>query len=104
VCKQFLSLKTGKILFFFYLLFYCLFWYSHVFLILLIHFVKLDFFDNASSSQQEKVYSLLSPILSEENGSLQSKFLRLAAKAHWYISNFTIHNDLQISFVTEKNT
>jgi hypothetical protein len=33
---------------------------------------------------------------------LQSKFLRSVTKAPWYVSNFTIHNALQIPFVTEE--
>jgi hypothetical protein len=33
---------------------------------------------------------------------LQSKFLRSVTKAPWYVSNFTIHNDLQIQFVIEE--
>jgi hypothetical protein len=33
---------------------------------------------------------------------LQSKFLRSVTRAPWYVSNFTIHNDLQIPFVIEE--
>jgi hypothetical protein len=33
---------------------------------------------------------------------LQSKFLRSVTKALWYVSNFTVHNDLQIPFVIEE--
>jgi hypothetical protein len=33
---------------------------------------------------------------------LQSKFLRSVTKAPWYVSNFTIHNDLQVPFVIEE--
>jgi hypothetical protein len=32
---------------------------------------------------------------------LQSNVLRSITNAPWYVSNFTLHNDLQISFVTE---
>jgi hypothetical protein len=34
--------------------------------------------------------------------TLQSKFLRSVTKAPWYVSIFTIHNDLQIQFVIEE--
>jgi hypothetical protein len=33
---------------------------------------------------------------------LQSKFLLSVTKPPWYVSNFTIHNDLQIQFVIEE--
>jgi hypothetical protein len=33
---------------------------------------------------------------------LQSKFLHSVTKAPWHVSNFTIHNDLQIPFVTQE--
>jgi hypothetical protein len=33
---------------------------------------------------------------------LQSKFLSSVTRAPWYVSNFTIHNDLQIPFVIEE--
>jgi hypothetical protein len=32
----------------------------------------------------------------------KSKFLRSVTRAPWYVSNFTIHNDLQIPFVIEE--
>jgi vancomycin resistance protein YoaR len=31
------------------------------------------------------------------------QFLRSVTRAPWYVSNFTIHNDLQIPFVIEEN-
>jgi hypothetical protein len=33
---------------------------------------------------------------------LQSKVLRTITNAPWYVSNFTLHNDLQIPFITEE--
>jgi hypothetical protein len=33
---------------------------------------------------------------------LQSKVLRTITNAPWYVSNFTLHNDLQIPFIIEK--
>jgi hypothetical protein len=33
---------------------------------------------------------------------LQSKFLRSVTRASWYVSNFTIHNNLQIPFAIEE--
>jgi hypothetical protein len=33
---------------------------------------------------------------------LQSKVLRTISNAPWYVSNFTLHNDLQIPFITEE--
>jgi hypothetical protein len=33
---------------------------------------------------------------------LQSNVLRTITNAPWYISNFTLHNDLQIPFITEE--
>jgi hypothetical protein len=33
---------------------------------------------------------------------LQSKVLHTITNAPWYVSNFTLHNDLQIPFITEE--
>jgi hypothetical protein len=33
---------------------------------------------------------------------LQSNVLRTITNAPWYVSNFTLHNDLQIPFITEE--
>jgi hypothetical protein len=33
---------------------------------------------------------------------LQSKVLRTITNAPWYVSNYTLHNDLQIPFITEE--
>jgi hypothetical protein len=33
---------------------------------------------------------------------LQSNVLRTISNAPWYVSNFTLHNDLQIKFITEE--
>jgi hypothetical protein len=33
---------------------------------------------------------------------LQSKVLRTITNAPWYVSNFTLHNDLHIPFITEE--
>jgi hypothetical protein len=33
---------------------------------------------------------------------LQSNILRAITNAPWYVSNFTLHNDLQIPFITEE--
>jgi hypothetical protein len=33
---------------------------------------------------------------------LQSNVLRTTTIAPWYVSNFTLHNDLQIPFITEE--
>jgi hypothetical protein len=33
---------------------------------------------------------------------LQSNVLRTITNAPWYVSNFSLHNDLQIPFITEE--
>ena len=45
-------------------------------------------------------YSSRKPSHTQITQRLQSKILRSITKAPWYVSNFTLHNDLHIPFVT----